>query len=58
MADANLIENTYDLTTNTNVQENEISFDLTYSSIGNNMFNIEINNISSTGFIKKVKIII
>lgn len=56
MADANLIENTYDVSTNTNVQENEISFDVTYSSIGNNMFNIEINNISSTGFVKKVKI--
>lgn len=56
MSDAKLIDSTYQVTNTVSEQTNQIDFDCGYSSIGNNMYNIDVSNITCSENVKKVKI--
>lgn len=56
MSDDKLIEDTYKVNTNEEQNQNLIDFNCQYSSIGNDMYNIEIGDIVCSGYVKKVNI--
>lgn len=56
MSDANLIDSTYQVTNTVSEKTNQIDFDCVYSSAGNDIYNIDVSNITCSGNVKKIKI--